>query len=127
MHLEESATFEMLRVIADSEGETRNRTRSMIGGTKQAEQVRVFFVSPSLAKVSGLPIKLGRWFNEAEDVPHGPLVAVLSEPFWRSHFQSDRQSAALLFLEWLDCAFGHRGDFCCDLLTDPFCLSKLPK
>jgi hypothetical protein len=51
--------------------------------------VRVFFVSPSLAKVTGLPIKLGRWLDEGEDVPHGPLVAVLSEPFWRSHFQSD--------------------------------------
>lgn len=60
-----------------------------LGGTKQAEQVRVFFVSPSLAKVSGLPIKLGRWLNEGEDVPYGPLVAVLSEPFWRRHFQSD--------------------------------------
>jgi putative ABC transport system permease protein len=60
-----------------------------LGGTKEAQQVRVFFVSPSLAKVGGLPIKLGRWLNEGEDVPHGPLVAVLSEPFWRSHFQAD--------------------------------------
>jgi putative ABC transport system permease protein len=32
---------------------------------------------------------LGRWFREEEDVPHGPLVAVLSEPFWRSQFRSD--------------------------------------
>jgi putative ABC transport system permease protein len=60
-----------------------------LGGTKEAEQVRVFFVSPGLAKVTGQPIRLGRWFKEEEDVPHGPLVAVLSEPFWRAHFQSD--------------------------------------
>jgi putative ABC transport system permease protein len=60
-----------------------------LGGTNEAQQVRVFFVSPGLAKVGGLPIKLGRWLNEGEDVPHGPLVAVLSEPFWRSHFQAD--------------------------------------
>jgi putative ABC transport system permease protein len=60
-----------------------------LGGTKEAQQVRAFFVSPGLAKVTGLPMKLGRWFNEEEDVPHGPLVAVLSEPFWRTHFQSD--------------------------------------
>ena len=60
-----------------------------LGGTKEAQQVRVFFVSPSLAKVTGLPIRLGRWFNEEEDVPHGPLVAVLTEPFWRSQFHSD--------------------------------------
>jgi len=58
-------------------------------GTKEAQQVRVFFVSPGLAKVTGLPLKLGRWFREEEDVPHGPLVAVLSEPFWRSQFHSD--------------------------------------
>jgi len=60
-----------------------------LGGTKEAQQVRVFFVSPGLAKVTGLPIRLGRWFNEEEDVPHGPLVAVLTEPFWRSQFHSD--------------------------------------
>jgi putative ABC transport system permease protein len=60
-----------------------------LGGTNEAQQVRVFFVSPGLAKVGGLPIKLGRWLNEGEDVPHGPLVAVLSEPFWRSRFQAD--------------------------------------
>jgi putative ABC transport system permease protein len=60
-----------------------------LGGTREAQQVRAFFVSPGLAKVTGLPIRLGRWFNEEEDVPHGPLVAVLSEPFWRTHFQSD--------------------------------------
>src|ERR1700730_19185971 len=54
-----------------------------LGGTKEAQQVRVFFVFPTLAKVGGVPIKLGRWLNEGEDVPHGPLVAVLSEPFWR--------------------------------------------
>jgi putative ABC transport system permease protein len=60
-----------------------------LGGTKEAEQVRVFFVSPGLAKVTGLPIKLGRWFEKEEDVPHGPLVAVVSEPFWRSQFHSD--------------------------------------
>jgi putative ABC transport system permease protein len=60
-----------------------------LGGTKVAQQVRVFFVSPGLAKVTGLPIRLGRWFNEEEDVPHGPLVAVLTEPFWRTQFHSD--------------------------------------
>lgn len=75
-------SFESLSVIAAPQ-------TLDLGGTEQAEQVRVFFVSPNLAKVSGLPIKLGRWLNEGEDVPHGPLVAVLSEPFWRSHFQSD--------------------------------------
>jgi putative ABC transport system permease protein len=60
-----------------------------LGGEGGAQRVQVYFASPSLLKVSGLPVKLGRWFSEQEDVPHGPLVAVLSEHFWRSHFQSD--------------------------------------
>jgi putative ABC transport system permease protein len=60
-----------------------------LGERGEAKRVQVYFVSPSLARVSALPIKLGRWISESEDVPHGPLVAVLSEPFWRTHFQSD--------------------------------------
>ena len=60
-----------------------------LAGAGQAEPVQVHLVSPSLAKVTGLPIKLGRWISEQEDVPHGPLVAVLSERLWRTRFQSD--------------------------------------
>jgi ABC-type antimicrobial peptide transport system permease subunit len=32
---------------------------------------------------------LGRWFALEEDVQHGPLVAVLSDRFWKSQYQSD--------------------------------------
>jgi hypothetical protein len=32
---------------------------------------------------------LGRIFTDNEDIPNGPLVAVLSERCWRSRFQSD--------------------------------------
>jgi putative ABC transport system permease protein len=60
-----------------------------LGGRGEAQRVQVYFVSPSLTKVTGLPVKLGRWLSDQEDVPHGPLVAVLSEPFWRSRFQAD--------------------------------------
>ena len=60
-----------------------------LGGKGEAQRVQVYFVSPSLTKVTGLPVKLGRWISDQEDVPHGPLVAVLSEPFWRSRFQAD--------------------------------------
>ena len=60
-----------------------------LGEVGEAKQVQIHFVSPSLAKVSELPMKLGRWINESEDVPHGPLVAVLSEPFWRTYVKSD--------------------------------------
>src|SRR5215469_2139816 len=47
------------------------------------------FVSSSLFRVTGLPVILGRIFADKEDIPNGPLVAVLSERCWRSRFQSD--------------------------------------
>ncbi|MGA7128922.1 MAG: ABC transporter permease [Chthoniobacterales bacterium] len=75
-------TFESLSVIAVPQ-------TLDLGGKGEAQRVQVYFVSPSLTKVTGLPVKLGRWISDQEDVPHGPLVAVLSEPFWRSRFQAD--------------------------------------
>jgi putative ABC transport system permease protein len=60
-----------------------------LGGMGEAQQVHAYFVSPSLFTLSGLPMKVGRWFTQKEDVPHGPLLAVLTEPFWRSRFQAD--------------------------------------
>ncbi len=62
----------------------RLRVRWRLIWTKEAEQVRVIFVSPSLAKVTGLPIRLGRWFSE-EDVRRR-LVAVLTEPSGEASF-----------------------------------------
>ena len=55
----------------------------------EAERLAVDFVSPSLFKVTGKPILLGRSFMESEDIPRGPAVAILSEKFWRSRFQAD--------------------------------------
>jgi putative ABC transport system permease protein len=60
-----------------------------LGGMGEAQQIHAYFVSPSLFTLSGLPMKLGRWLNEKENVPHGPLVVVLTEPFWMSRFQAD--------------------------------------
>src|SRR5258708_5197628 len=48
------------------------------------------FLAPGLkCSLSGLPTVLGRVFSEGEDIPNGPLLAVLSEHFWRTRFQSD--------------------------------------
>jgi putative ABC transport system permease protein len=55
----------------------------------EAQRLEADFVSPSLFSVTGLPTILGRVFTEGEDIPNGPLVAVLSERCWRSRFQSD--------------------------------------
>lgn len=55
----------------------------------EAQLLEAAFVSSSLFRVTGLPVILGRIFTEKEDIPNGPLVAVLSERCWRSRFQSD--------------------------------------
>jgi putative ABC transport system permease protein len=55
----------------------------------EAQRLGADFVSPSLFRVTGLPTILGRVFTEEEDIPNGPLVAVVSERCWRSRFQSD--------------------------------------
>ncbi len=55
----------------------------------EAQLLEASFVSPSLFKLTGLPVILGRVFTEEEDIPNGPLVALLSERCWRSRFQSD--------------------------------------
>jgi len=52
----------------------------------EAQLLEASFVSPSLFKLTGLPVILGRVFTEEEDIPNGPLVAVLSERCWRSRF-----------------------------------------
>jgi MacB-like periplasmic core domain len=58
-------------------------------GDSGGQRIQVHFVSVALSKVSGLPMTLGRWFATEEDVQHGPLVAVLSDRFWKSQYESD--------------------------------------
>jgi predicted permease len=55
----------------------------------EAQLLKAAFVSPSLFRVTGLPVILGRLFTENEDIPNGPSLALLSERCWRSRFQSD--------------------------------------
>jgi len=55
----------------------------------EAQLLEADFVSPSMFRVTHLPMILGRVFTEQEDIPNGPLVAVLTERCWRSRFQSD--------------------------------------
>jgi putative ABC transport system permease protein len=54
-----------------------------------AQLLEADFVSPSMFRLTGLPVIRGRVFTEQEDIPNGPMAAVLSERCWRSRFQSD--------------------------------------
>jgi putative ABC transport system permease protein len=58
-------------------------------GSGEAQRLWVNFCSPSQFAITGRTAILGRIFNLQEDVPHGPLLAVISERFWRNHFNAD--------------------------------------
>jgi putative ABC transport system permease protein len=53
------------------------------------ERINGSFASASAFEVNGLHCVLGRPFTAEEDRPGGPLVAVVSEPFWRVRYHSD--------------------------------------
>jgi putative ABC transport system permease protein len=54
-----------------------------------AERIKCSFVTAGAFQAFGVPIILGRAFTTQEDQPGGALLAVLSEPFWRTHFGAD--------------------------------------
>ncbi|HEX6566739.1 MAG TPA: ABC transporter permease, partial [Chthoniobacterales bacterium] len=54
-----------------------------------AERIKCSFVTTGAFQAFGVPIILGRHFTAQEEQPGGPLLAVLSEPFWRTHFGAD--------------------------------------
>jgi putative ABC transport system permease protein len=60
-----------------------------LGGRGAAEQVPGLYVSGAFFKVMGRPFLLGRPFDEAEDRPDAAPVVVLSEHFWRTHFNAN--------------------------------------
>lgn len=60
-----------------------------LSGEGKPERLFTSFVSPSVFKFTGLPVLLGRFFTDQEDIPNGPLLVVLSEKCWRDRFHSD--------------------------------------
>jgi putative ABC transport system permease protein len=58
-------------------------------GSGEPQRLFVNFVSPSIFTLTGRPAILGRTFNTQEDIQHGPLLAVISERFWRNYFNAD--------------------------------------
>lgn len=58
-------------------------------GEGPAERIEAAFASASLFNVTGRSFILGRPFTESEDKTGGPLVAVVSDRFWKNHFNGD--------------------------------------
>lgn len=59
-------------------------------GRANPERLAAGWTSANLAGVLEVQPILGRWFNDAEDAPKGPDVAVISEAVWRTRFGADR-------------------------------------
>jgi predicted permease len=54
-------------------------------------QVKASHVSKDYFRVFGASPAIGRTFTDAEDVPHGAAVAVLSDRLWKNHLGGDPQ------------------------------------
>jgi putative ABC transport system permease protein len=53
------------------------------------EHLKAIHVSSGYFAVFGAAAALGRTFQEKDDLPHGPLVAVISDSLWRRRFAAD--------------------------------------
>ena len=60
------------------------------GGTGEPQRLDAAWISASLIPVLQVPPVLGRTFNEAEDLPKGPDVVMISETMWRNRYGADR-------------------------------------
>ncbi len=60
-------------------------------GASDPQRVNTVWITASMMPVLAVSPLLGRGFTEAEDLPNGPLVVVISEGLWRSRFAADPQ------------------------------------
>jgi predicted permease len=60
-----------------------------LGAGDRPEPAKAVFVSRDYFRVFATPPAMGRAFSEAEDLPNGPAVAVLSYGLWQSRFGAD--------------------------------------
>jgi putative ABC transport system permease protein len=58
-------------------------------GGNSAEQLSGLRVSADTFQALGIPILRGRTFTPAEDSPHGPRVALISQELWTNRFAND--------------------------------------
>jgi putative ABC transport system permease protein len=60
-----------------------------LGGSGQPERVKSIRVTPEFFRVFGVSPAIGRGFTQAEAVPNGPRVAVISDGLWKRRFGAD--------------------------------------
>ena len=66
--------------------------QSLTADGQPAEGVQGLQVSSDFFPTLGVPPALGRWFTKGEDEPSANNVVILSDAFWRRHFNADRSA-----------------------------------
>jgi putative ABC transport system permease protein len=69
-----------------------------LGAGDRPEPVKGSHVSRDFFRVFGVQPALGRSFTEAEDLPNGTTVAILSDRLWRSRLAADPQIVGRILL-----------------------------
>ena len=80
----ENHVFQFMTLLSD--GQSLNLTAG-----DRPEQVKGSRTSKDYFNVLGVQPAIGRTFSEAEDLPGGPHVTIISQGLWQSRFGGDRQ------------------------------------
>jgi predicted permease len=70
----------------------------IVGGTAAPNRVTIARVSPEFFATLGVPFAMGKTFTDAEMVYGPDEVAVLTDSFWRAHFEADPNVIGRTFL-----------------------------
>ena len=71
---------------------------NIVGGTGSPNRVPTARVSPDFFRTLNVPLKMGRTFTDDQLKYQTDQVAVLTDGFWRSHFNADPQVLGRTFL-----------------------------
>lgn len=59
------------------------------GGDGEPQRLAAAYITSSLIQTLQMSPIIGRNFSDAEDMPNGPSVVIISEPLWRTRFGAD--------------------------------------
>ena len=79
--IDRSRTFESLAVMRP--------LQVTLTGAAEPERVDGQYVSANYFRVLGVPLALGRDFQESDDRPNRPFVCIISDGLWRRRFAGD--------------------------------------
>src|SRR5690348_4736585 len=55
----------------------------------EPQRLQAAYITANLIPLLQVPTRLGRSFTDAEDLPNGPSVVIISEGLWRTRFGAD--------------------------------------